>query len=190
MPSPAWTSSIARTISAGGVSLSRKPAAPACSARRTSSSASNVVSTTTAGGSRLGDEQPGGRDPVELRHADVHEDDVGAVEVDRAEHLAAVGGLAHHLEALRAGEHHPQAGAHERVVVDEQDADHRGSRARRTKAPSGSTPDSSSPPASVTRSASPIRPVPAPGSGERRGDGHRREAADLDLQIAVGRLRR
>ena len=102
---------------------------------------------------------------VELRHADVHQHDVGPVEVDRAEHLAAVGGLGHHLEARRAGEHHPQAGAHERVIVDEQDADHRGRRARRTKAPSGSTPCSSSPPASVTRSASPIRPVPAPGSG-------------------------
>src|SRR5436190_7537758 len=43
IPSPAWASSIARTISAGGVSLRRKPAAPACSARRTSSSASKVV---------------------------------------------------------------------------------------------------------------------------------------------------
>ena len=125
--------------------------------------------------------------PSSVRHADVHEDDVGPVEVDRAEHLAAVGGLGHHLEARCAGEHHPQAGAHERVVVDEQDADHRGRRARRTNAPSGSTPCSSSPPASVTRSASPIRPVPAPGSGDGRGDGHRREAADLDLQVAVGR---
>jgi hypothetical protein len=56
---------------------------------------------------RLRGEQPGGRDPVELRHADVHEDDVGPMEVDRGEHLAAVGGLAHHLQALRAGEHHP-----------------------------------------------------------------------------------
>ena len=83
-------------------------------------------------GGRVGlrGEQPRRRDPVELRHADVHEDDVGPVEVDRAEHLAAVGGLAHDLEALRAGEHHPQARAHERVVVDEQDADHRGSAAR------------------------------------------------------------
>ena len=43
-------------------------------------------------------EQPGSRDPVELGHADVHEDDVGPVEVNRAEHLAAAGGLAHHVE--------------------------------------------------------------------------------------------
>ena len=50
MLSPAWTCSIARTISGGGVSFRRNPAAPARNARRTSSSASNVVSTTTAGG--------------------------------------------------------------------------------------------------------------------------------------------
>ena len=39
------------------------------------------------------------------------------------QHLAAVVGLADHLDALGAGEHHPEARAHERVVVDEQDAD-------------------------------------------------------------------
>ena len=50
VPSPAWTCSIARTISAGGVSFSRNPPAPARSARSTNSSASNVVSTITAGG--------------------------------------------------------------------------------------------------------------------------------------------
>ena len=114
---------MARTISAGGVSLSRKPAAPARSARSTSSSASKVVSTTTAGGSGWRAQQPGGGDAVELGHADVHEHDVGAVAVDGAEHAAAVVGLADDLDALRAGQHHPQPRAHERVVVDEQDAD-------------------------------------------------------------------
>ena len=71
----------------------------------------------------LGAQQAGGGDAVELWHADVHEDDVGAVQVDRAEHAAPVVGLAHHLDALGAGQHHPQPRAHERVVVDEQDAD-------------------------------------------------------------------
>ena len=47
--SPAATSRTASTISAGGVSLSRKPPAPARSARSTWSSASNVVSTITCG---------------------------------------------------------------------------------------------------------------------------------------------
>ena len=143
-------------------------------------------------GGRVGlrGEQAGGRDAVELWHADVHEHDVGPVEVHRPEHLAAVVGLGDHLEARCAGEHHPQAGAHERVVVDEQDADHRGRRARRTNAPSGSTPCSSSPPASVTRSARPIEAGPRPGQRRPRRDGHRREAADLDLQGAVGRVDR
>src|SRR5436309_14866417 len=122
-------------------------------------------------GGRVGlrGEQPGGSDAVELRHADVHQDHVGAVEVYRAEHLAAVRGLGDHVEVRGAGEHDPQAGAHERVVVDEQDADNRGRLARRTNAPSGSTPCSSVPPASETRSARPIRPVPAPGSGAAAG---------------------
>src|SRR3954447_21334152 len=164
MPSPAWTSSIARTISAGGVSLSRKPAA---GLQRAQDELVGVEGREDDDGGRVGlrGEQAGGSDSVELRHADVHEDDVGAVEVDRAEHLAAVRGLGDHVEVLGAGEHDPQAGAHERVVVDEQDADHRGRLARRTYAPSGSTPCSSVPPASETRSASPIRPVPVPGGG-------------------------
>ncbi len=62
---------------------------------------------------------------IDSAGADVHENDVGAVKVDRAEHLEAVGGLGHDLEARHAGEHHPQTGAHERVIVDEQDSDHR-----------------------------------------------------------------
>ena len=84
---------------------------------------SKVVRTTTAGGRGLRAQQAGGGDAVELWHADVHEDDVGAVQVDGAQHAAPVVGLADHLDALRAGQHHPQPRAHERVVVDEQDAD-------------------------------------------------------------------
>jgi hypothetical protein len=61
------------------------------------------------------------------------------VAVHRSEDVAAVVGLGHDIEAGRGGEHDPQAGAYERVVVDEQDADHLGRRARRTNAPSGST---------------------------------------------------
>src|SRR6478736_4305641 len=93
------------------------------------------------------------------------DDDGGPVQVDRAEHLAAVRGFGDHVDVRGAGEHDPQAGAHERVVVDEQDADHRGRLARRTNAPPGSTPCSSVPPASETRSARPIRPVFVSGSG-------------------------
>src|SRR6201999_2340427 len=83
----------------------------------------------------------------------------------RAEHLTSVRGLGDRVEVRGAGGHDAQAGAHERVVVDEQDADHRGRLARSTNAPSGSTPCSGVPPASGTRWASPIRPVPVPGAG-------------------------
>ena len=49
------------------------------------------------------------------------------------EHAAPVVGLADDLDALRAGQHHPQPRAHERVVVDEQDADGRRSRRPRQR---------------------------------------------------------
>ena len=45
------------------------------------------------------------------------------MQVDRAQHPAPVVGLADHLDALGPGQHHPQPRAHERVVVDEEDAD-------------------------------------------------------------------
>ena len=53
--------------------------------------------------------------------------------IDGGQHLAAVVGLADDLDLIRAGQHHPQPGADQRVVVDQQDADH--SVARRTKSP-------------------------------------------------------
>ena len=51
--------------------------------------------------------------------------DVGRVLADRALGLLAVGGLADDGDVLGGGEHHRQRGAHERVVVDDQDADQR-----------------------------------------------------------------
>jgi hypothetical protein len=74
-----------------------------------------------------------------------NEHDVGAVEIDGAQHRAPVVGFPDDLDPLRAREHHPQPGAHERVVVDEQDADGaahdaQGSVARRTKSPPASGP--------------------------------------------------
>ena len=81
--------------------------------------------------------------------------------------------------AVGAAEQHPQAGADQRVVVDQHHPDQsrgrsQGSVAARTKSPSAATPCASSPPASSTRSPRPIRPLPAPGSA---GGGGRRAAA-------------
>ena len=82
--------------------------------------------------------------------------------------LAAVRGLADDLDVVGAGEQHRQAGADERVVVDDQDADlvahcGHGSQARSRKSPCSSSPCSSRPPESVARSARPTSPVPEPG---------------------------
>ena len=78
--SPATTARTARSSSAGSVSLTRKPLAPARIASNTYSSRSNVVRITTLTSARrssLGD-APGGVEPVGAGHADVHQHDVGA----------------------------------------------------------------------------------------------------------------
>src|SRR5690606_39460459 len=70
-------------------------------------------------------------------------------------------------------QHYGQAGAHERIIVDEQHSDRRigrlghdgqGSRAVSRHPPSASGPYSSSPSATRTRSARPSSPYPGPGA--------------------------
>jgi hypothetical protein len=64
-------------------------------------------------------------DPVDARHAHVHQHDVG-LELGRAlGRLGAVAGLADHLEVRLAGQDHAKPGAHQALIVGEQDADHR-----------------------------------------------------------------
>ena len=171
--SPAATSLIARTISGGGVSLSRKPLAPARSARSTRSSASNVVRTITCGGSGDAAQRLRRREPVDPRHPDVHEHDVGRVRVDRGLDLVAVPHLADHGHVVAAREHHRQRAAHERVVVDDEDARHahagQGSHAQSRWSPAGVRPCSSRPPARCARSARPMIPAPEPGGTARSG---------------------
>ena len=45
---------------------------------------------------------PGGLDPVDVGHADVHQDHVGQELVRHADGLVAVGGFAHDVEAVIA----------------------------------------------------------------------------------------
>ena len=80
--SPAATSRTALRMSGGGVSLSRKPLAPARSARSTRSSASKVVRTITSGAFFAGAQELGGGEAVHPWHADVHQHDVGVEGVD------------------------------------------------------------------------------------------------------------
>jgi len=62
-------------------------------------------------------------DPVDVRHADVHQDDVGALAADELDRLAAVGRFTHDLHVRLRLDDHPKACAHERLVVGERDLD-------------------------------------------------------------------
>ena len=72
----------------------------------------------------VGQDAPRRLEAVELGHADVHQDDVGPQRAHLVDRLAAVRGLADDLDVGLGVEDHAEAGAHERLVVDEQDADH------------------------------------------------------------------
>ena len=63
-------------------------------------------------------------DPVEVRHPDVHEDDVGAQCLGGVDRGEAVGGFADDLEVGLGVEDDAEAGADELLVVGDQDADH------------------------------------------------------------------
>ena len=69
-------------------------------------------------GAAIGREDPPSRlEPVELGHANVHQDD-RRVEASRLlDRLQPVRRLGHDLDVLLAGEQHPKAGADHRLVV-------------------------------------------------------------------------
>ena len=115
-------------------------------------------------GPRVGAARAGGRlDAVELRHADVHEQDVRVVGAGGCERVDPVAGLGRHLDVGLGLEHHPQPLAHEVLVVCDDDADHwTGSDAFTVKPPPGRGSARSSPPSSATRSCMPARPWPLP----------------------------
>jgi hypothetical protein len=82
-----------------------------------------VVRITTLDGGRCGEQLARGGDAVEVRHADVHEDDVRLQHARAVQGVAPVARLANHRDRIVAREDRPQAGAHQAVVVDEQDPD-------------------------------------------------------------------
>ena len=69
---------------------------------------------------------PGRGDAVEIRHADVHDDDVGLEQPGSVGGLAPVVSLPDELDSLVTREHTAQTGAHQRVVVDDQHPHSRG----------------------------------------------------------------
>src|SRR5215468_9270107 len=115
-------------------------------------------------GRRFGGADPrGGFDPVQVRHPDVHQHQVGLEPRGLADGRQPVGGLADHLEVLDALQDGAQAGADEFLVVgDEQPhgGTSNGSRAYTWKPPWGPGPVRSSPPNIVTRSRMPRSPRP------------------------------
>ena len=122
-----------------------------------------------AGRGELRKQPPGGLDPVQHRHADVHQHEVGPGPERALDGLAPVGCLGDDLDIGLGVEDEPEAAAHERLVVGEQDADHAdagvpsGSRARTVNPSRSARAASSSPPSMATRSRIPTSPCPLPG---------------------------
>jgi hypothetical protein len=65
-----------------------------------------------------------GLQAVHHGHPDVHQDHVGPVALGRRDGLAPVVGLGDDLDRPCRFEHGLEAGAHQRLVVGDQDADH------------------------------------------------------------------
>ncbi len=166
--SPRATVRMAEASSAGGTSFNKKPLAPARSALegvlvevegREDQDAGPVTRRRLRDGPRR-------LDPVEHRHAHVHQHHVGPVELDEADGVGAVGRLADDLDAVLRLEDHPETLAQQGLVVRQHDTDgHRAmgalqsrSVARTSQPPSALGPASSRPPKAAARSAMPATP--------------------------------
>src|SRR6266545_887180 len=105
---------------------------------------------------------------VDLGHADVHQHEVGAKLARECHSLASVGGFAGDFEVGFGVEKRAEAGADDRLVFGEQDADrHRfaglsGSRAWTCQPPRSAGPALTSPPSAAARSRMPRNPWPPP----------------------------
>ena len=167
--SPSTTLPIAATMSAGGVSLSRKPWAPAASARDDVLVGVEGRQHDDLGGSGSVEHGRGRGDAVHDRHADVHQHDVDAAGAHRLDRLGAVDGLADDRDVGRPAE-------------DQRRARRGRARRRRQQHPSSVMPATVATPTgrtrarasrgesaarrpSAVRSASPIRPSPDSGFG-------------------------
>ena len=106
----------------GGSSLRTKPLAPALERLVDVFVEVEGREDQDPGGGIGREDAPGGLEAVELRHADVHQDD-GRVKALRLAHcLEPVARLGHHLDVLLAGQQHAEPGAHHRLVVGDEHA--------------------------------------------------------------------
>ena len=121
--SPAATVRMAAISCSGGSSLRTKPLAPAL--QRLVDVLVEVEGGEDQDRARRvgGEDAPRRLEPVELGHADVHEDD-GRLEARRlVDGLEPVARLGDDLDVLLAGEQHAEAGADHRLVVGDEHAD-------------------------------------------------------------------
>ncbi len=106
--------------------LSRNPLAPARSASKTYSSRSKVV----IDGRRAGrgvfvtGNPAGGLDPVHLRHADIHQHDVGVLTSHEGDSFRPIGSFPDNLDIGIGTEEHREATADEGLVVGDRHPDH------------------------------------------------------------------
>ena len=118
----------------------------------------------------------------------------GSQPPDGVDRGLAVGRLADDLDVRLVREDHPEAGADELLVVDEEDADRhrqapadgavgrRSAGGRETRNPPGTGPASKRPPNTATRSRIPIRPRPRPPGDADAAVAGAAPVGDLDLQ--------
>src|SRR5262249_5344434 len=107
-------------------------------------------------------------EPVDARHADVHQGDVGNQLVREVRGFGAVAGFADDFDVWLGVEQGAKTGAHEQLVVGEQDTDKEregaGGRASRRPPPPGARPISNAPPSAAARSRMPTMPLPPLGA--------------------------
>src|SRR6266700_5083070 len=98
-------------------------------------------------------------DPIQCRHAKVHQRYVRPGALDQINRLDTVAGGADHLDPRHQLQNGYQALTHESLVVDHDDAGQVGTQ-RLTSNPSLVGPDSSVPPTRLARSRRPVNPKP------------------------------
>src|SRR5207237_8635922 len=132
------------------------------------------------------------------RHADVHQRDVGIGPLHLGDGLEPVGRLGDDLQVVLGLQDHAEAGAHELLIVRDEDAEHQlrapsnGSSARTSNPPPARGPAESSPLKSVARSSIPrmpwpdavATPVPAPAPAPAP-----RPSSTIESATACGRNR-
>src|SRR6185437_6087082 len=121
------------------------------------------------GAGQFGGDLAGRGDPVGAWHADVHEDNLRAQGPRHGDGGGTVARFADDLDVRLGVEDHLEPGTDQRLVIDDQDADHvaslRGSRAETVQPCGERGPRDTSPPKAMTRSRIPSRPCPDGGSG-------------------------